>query len=439
MFTQNRFFDYNSPMNNPLSCEIKLRSTKKKIEKIYDQLNSYRTNIDNENTYNIHAAETVSLLLKTYDLYKDKYPECEEALEFAVKTLKSGILNGLPYVSKLDKDFEIVGELIEYINEVKLDYHSNIYSPFQRNITFEEYFNKKDVKNNELYYLFSTNGIKKNTFDSHIIQNEVEILERMLDNYEIHGDNVTYKLQNVYFDLKEALLDPFMQIDVGFMIDSYVPNKKYYDPRRLKLTKEKERERRTKYRYDRSKEPGTLVIHANTILLDLALYLSYYEFDDVDVEITYINDDYELKRYVFRDGILIDSGFSSRKHKATELAYRISIPRMCGYTANMVSDLYKVIDENIGTLKIERMIPSSSRCFNKKFIDIFKEFDIIKYYVSYNYLMTEMPETFIYIIMRESSEKIGMPLDERFIKTIKNNSTKLFKNKIEKKKLFKNK
>ncbi|MEI2419706.1 hypothetical protein V6O07_05485, partial [Arthrospira platensis SPKY2] len=89
MFTNNRFFDYNTPMYNPLRCEIRLTASGKKIKRISDQLNSYRTNQDNQNTYDIHAAETVSLLLKTYDLYKDIYPECEEALEFAVKTLKS--------------------------------------------------------------------------------------------------------------------------------------------------------------------------------------------------------------------------------------------------------------------------------------------------------------------------------------------------------------
>ncbi|MEI2420124.1 hypothetical protein V6O07_07605, partial [Arthrospira platensis SPKY2] len=116
-------------------------------------------------------------------------------------------------------------------------------------ITFEEYFNKKDVKNNELYYLFNTNGIRKNTFDSNILQNEVEILEKMLDNYVIHGDSVTYKLQNVYFDLKEALLDPFMEFDISYHLKA----KPYYNMiTDKKVTREQSMKNITKRAYENS-------------------------------------------------------------------------------------------------------------------------------------------------------------------------------------------
>lgn len=318
--------------------------------KEYIKVNQAKTPLSPQNlgNYTIHAAETVMLLMKLYPLYKDRYHEAEELLKFATCYLKSGVLNGLPAITSVDPDLEIIMEVLHYISEVKEDYFSVDYFrhvgyTYSRN--FKDFFDEKDKKNMQLYSLFS-NNIYKNSYDYKFFADTSHSLERMLDEYEKYRDDIMYKLENDKMSLSDLIDDPFLNlntsIDTGYLV--LVPNKKnrnkckIYDYNQFgfgclfddnySITLE---------RYAKNR----LEITSDTPILDFVIKASYI-IPNLYFKCQYINEDGILKIYHFKNGELVKN-YSNDRGRIAKAIYEY-----CKFRT--VPECAELIETNLGKL-----------------------------------------------------------------------------------------
>lgn len=144
---------------------------------------------------------TLKLVIATYDLYKDKIPNCTSLLTWTMSLLEKDItiLSNCPKFTSIDKNLNCIKEFYGYIDEVRTAYYYGT-NP-SRNITPPVYTGKsrKLVKNDKVLQIQNmfTEIVREDTYE-YISSKGIEFnLERMFSNYEFYRDIIEYKLQDV--------------------------------------------------------------------------------------------------------------------------------------------------------------------------------------------------------------------------------------------------
>lgn len=459
------FKNQRDPKFNLFHSAITIKGTKTQIKMIKREFLQHDDKIEFScERYDVHAVETVILLMKTFELYKDEIDNAQEILEFAVKYVKTGLLNGLPYINSIDKNFYIIHEVMEYINEVRCEFYASTFYEdpqqykYYNHKSFDAFLkNKKDNKQQELYYLYDNNVSVYDDFNHDLSNN---VLESLLEDYEKNRDSIFYKLENVEYYIDEVLSDPL--IDVRWWND---------------LGSGK------KYELD---DESILHITSNKKLTEFALYLSY-EVPEIEVEVININEDYEIKRYNFKNGEYLERKLK-RSEKVRILLNRLKVlfgqsryewvsetnkwksKKLQAVPNKFLLDFVEVMKYNIGKLRVDSTvtidekdnaldhvvklreinniptvyyaIPLSDIIFNIKhmysYMHIGNKFIINPIYHDINRLLEyNTSETVLFmklvLLLREYDVETGSKVFE----LLKTENRKLFKNKQKTKKLFK--
>lgn len=444
------FKNLRMPQYNPFHSTMTIYGTKLQLKLINEMIENNIVNrkgpLPNykENNYDIHAVETVILLMKTFELYKDEVEDAQEILEFATKYVKTGILNGLPYINSIDKNMHIIHEVMEFINEVRSEFYSTTffdegkcYNTYISDMTFDSFIKSKDDnKQQELYYLYNSNI---NEYDKFSNDQSIEVLEYLLEDYEKNRDTIFYKLENVKYYPENLLRDPLLDISKSYMSD-YAPSGENINRIRMACNKN---------------------------LIEFGLYLSY-EFPSITIEIVNINKDYEIKKYKFIDGEYIKEKL--RRSDKVEIIYdRITHgydirpsdewdrrtetykkPSLTGVTNSYLLDMLEIMKVNIGKLRIQdtvtipvsdkpkyvvypirEIIDKLNKCY---IIDLYHGHPVINPLISAHSFNSR--ETMLYLILSSALRSYNIKRDHKIYEIIKTDNMKLFKNKQTKKKLF---
>lgn len=290
------------------SCTITMVGPKIEVKECNELLRT-RT-VKREININKKLMDTLNLLVATYDIYCDKFPNSADIIKFAMDVAHTGILSNCPALIRLDRNLEGVEVVLNFINNVMVEHKGSIkwgdtYFSYQAPKS-DDYLKKYPYKFKETYELF-TETIYPDTVMSYMYRLEQKSIEELLDNGEVNSDKIDYMASEYYNGDYEVC---------GFLKNihnsKYVNNKVAKDDRNRYSSYSERPRLLSNYLYSQLNNMDDKNIRVLTasyaqlrsIPLDMALALSF-KYDNSYIAIQYIGEGEMIKTYVFNNGNLI--------------------------------------------------------------------------------------------------------------------------------------
>lgn len=287
---------------------------------------------------NKHLVDTLNLLVATYDLYCDKYPNAADIIKYAMDVAHTGILCKCPRLTRLDKNLEGVEVVLNFINNIMIKNKGVVkwgetYFSYQAPES-DKYLKQYPYKFKETYKLFN-DTIYPDTAMYYIYKLEQKSIEELFDNGEVNSDKIDYMAGEYYngdYDVKGV----FRRItSARYNNDKKIKNDKRY-------TSYFDSEAMADYLYSKmdnynNKSVKVLTVsydELRSIPLDMVLALSF-KFDNSYFSIQYISDSDIIKTYVFNNGNIVDNNIPDE----------LKMDFLINEIGNMLSNFYFMDDK----------------------------------------------------------------------------------------------
>lgn len=300
------------------SCVITMVGPKAEVRECASLLR--RKTADMEININKKLMDTLNLLVATYDLYVDKFPNSADILKYAMDVAHTGMLRNCPHLVRIDKNLEGVEVVLNFINNIMIENKGAVkwgdtYFSYYHAPRSEEFLKNYPYKFKETYKLFA-DTVYPDTVMSYMYRLEQKSIEELFDNGEVNSDKIDY-MASEYYNGDYEVCGVLKQI----ADTKYKNGKVTYDDRRQYRHYEEKRQL-IDYLYshlegyDNKSIRVMTATYANlrSIPLDMVLALSF-KYDNSYFSIQYIGENEVIKTYIFNNGNIVANDVNNKIKK----------------------------------------------------------------------------------------------------------------------------